>query len=851
MKRSVALALLVALMLSLLCPALAAETKQSVEVSLVKSVSQIETRHIQDLEIRVKNLEYRPQNIRLVMNQTDYKGGVLSRAVTGLTLKENSTADAREHLKILPAAYKVQVFAENADGVRISNLLEMPIQSGFSVADIQSIPSLRVTIPQWSDYTLPATVEAVLYTGETVAVPVEWDGTVTTENTGIQTVTGRVKGYGGQKVQLTVNVTAADKIDTIAPLDITIGEGMNFTLPTTVKAQMHSGADAFYPVIWEDTPIPTATGTVTFTGTVAGYSEPVKLTLTVKDVKPDDVYTFQNYDVAALTADELDLSYEYGEDIPPITYGQIASIKKLDFVMGYEDPNMEDLRWFTGLETLSLSNYMGEYGVPDVTDLTPIADLTNLKKIELSYQSTLKNLAPLLNLRSLTHLSLSNTGVTDFSPVYPVYEQLTNWDKDSIIFTPMEMDSTGSHTLALNVGDTYTLPFCVLMGGEYIPVAWARQEISVTELGSFTVTGTSLDRKHTFTVTVTAMEKDDYPIQWKDAAIEAGVRKAIDKPTGTIYYSDVRYLKDLDCFAMGVKSLEDLEHLPSLTHLGVAANYLDDSQWKYMEHLTKMEYLDVAMNKFTRIPAGTFKNMPNLIELCADENNITVIEPGAFLGQEDLDTIMLEDNYHLTDISEVSKIPGLKTLAIGRTPISSLECIRNAKNLEYLWASECPITDISPLADKPNLYWVDLKHHISDKEVPGKITDISVFKDAKKLYWLILTGQGVEDISALADKPALKILDLKDNQVKDVSPLSGCLSLEIAYLNGNEISSVAPLADLPAIASLYLQDNNISDVSPLAGLKTLNNLYLAGNPVTNFSALADLYPQLNGKDFRP
>lgn len=283
----------------------------------------------------------------------------------------------------------------------------------------------------------------------------------------------------------------------------------------------------------------------------------------------------------------------------------------------------------------------------------------------------------------------------------------------------------------------------------------------------------------------------------------------------------------------------------------MAANYLDDSQWKYMEHLTKMEYLDVAMNKFTRIPAGTFKNMPNLIELCADENDITVIEPGAFLGQEDLDTLMLEDNYHLTDISEVSKIPGLKTLAIGRTPIDSLECIRNAKNLEYLWASECPITDISPLADKPNLYWVDLKHHTVEGEVPGKITDISALKDAKKLYWLILTGQEVEDIRALADKPALKILDLKDNQVKDVSPLSGCLSLEIAYLNGNEISSVAPLADLPAIASLYLQDNNIADVSPLAGLKTLRNLYLAGNPVTNFSALADLYPQLTGKDFRP
>ena len=841
MKRSVALALLVALMLSLLCPALAAETKQSVEVSLVKSVSQIETRHIQDLEIRVKNLEYRPQNICLVMNQTDYKGGVLSRAVTGLTLKENSAADTREHLKILPAAYKVQVFAENADGVRISNLLELPIQSGFSVEDIQSIPSLRVTIPQWSDYTLPATVEAVLYTGETVAVPVEWDGTVTTENTGIQTVTGRVKGYGGQKVQLTVNVTAADKIDTIAPLDITIGEGMNFTLPTTVKAQMHSGADAFFPVIWENTPIPTATGTVTFTGTVAGYSEPVKLTLTVKDVKPDDVYTFQNEELATAVADMLYKGYD-----EPITYGELSSLSDL-WLMGFStDTNLEDLRWCTGLKNLNMSNYY--YG-PSATDLTPLADLTSLESLSLFNHKSLKNIAPLFTLPNLKELNLNSTGITDFSPIYLVYDQLE--DKDGIIFTPMEMDSTGSHTLALNVGDTYTLPFCVLMGGKYIPVAWARQEISVTELGSFTVTGTSLDRKHTFTITVTAREKDDYSIQWKDAAIEAGVRKAIDKPTGTIYYSDVRYLKDLDCFAMGVKSLEDLEHLPNLTHLGVAANYLDDSQWKYMEHLTKMEYLDVAMNKFTRIPAGIFTNMPNLIELCADENDITVIEPGAFLGQEDLDTLMLEDNYHLTDISEVSKIPGLKTLAIGRTPIDSLECIRNAKNLEYLWASECPITDISPLADKPNLYWVDLKHHTVEGEVPGKITDISALKDAKKLYWLILTGQEVEDIRALADKPALKILDLKDNQVKDVSPLSGCLSLEIAYLNGNEISSVAPLADLPAIASLYLQDNNIADVSPLAGLKTLRNLYLAGNPVTNFSALADLYPQLTGKDFRP
>ena len=130
MKRTLA-ALLAVLMTMLLWVEPARAADQPLEVSLKTPIEKITTRHIQELELSVKNSENQPRKVRLVMALVDYKGNVFSRAVSELTLKENKSASVKEHLKILPKAYEVRVFAEDTAGKILSNTLRQPSRAAI------------------------------------------------------------------------------------------------------------------------------------------------------------------------------------------------------------------------------------------------------------------------------------------------------------------------------------------------------------------------------------------------------------------------------------------------------------------------------------------------------------------------------------------------------------------------------------------------------------------------------------------------------------------------------------------------------------------------------------------------
>lgn len=829
MKRSVVLVLLTALLLSLVAPAMAASQRQVVEVSLVQSIEQIETRHIQELEAQAHNLENQPRDIRLVMAQVDYKGNAVSRAVSSFTLAESGTETATEHLKIQPRAYEVRVFAEDAAGSVISNIIHVPIREAFSVKDIQSIRDIQVTVPQWSAFTMPDMVEAVMYTGEVEYVAVTWDSQPDMTQPGVYRISGHVDGYSGQEAVIQVTVLASDRIEEIMPIFVTVDQGMRYTLPTVVEAGMLSGRTDFVPVSWEGQADTSQAGNFTYHGTVRGYDGDISLTLTVVDSAPSDIYHFQDEEIGEIIADTL------GKAMDEITKADLASLKELNLsYLGAQ--NLEDLRYCTGLKSLTM-------WMTDVEDLSPLADLTGLEELDLYACSRLQNIAPLFGLQNLRTLKLNETAVEDFSPTAPYYDQLS--DKDFTL-SLLQADSAGEISLPLTYGQSYDMPLYIrLADGQIVPMAWDQQVIPIQNEGTVSIAGHVLGSNEVITVYCVISDVEDYPIEWHDEALEAGVRKAIDKPNGTVFYSDVKYLKELDCFALGIHSLEDLQHMHNLTYLGVAANYLDDSQWQYIKHLTKLEYLDVAMNEFTVIPAGIFDNMSNLIELCADENDITHIEPGAFIGQASLDTLMLEDNYHLQSIEEARYITHLKNLFIGRTPVSDLTPIADLNELEELWADECPVSDLSALKNKPELRRVK----VGKSDNSGQISDISALAGANSLYWLDISGNQIEDISCLSGKSGLVYLEADDNVIRDISALANCPALETVMLSGNQIKDVAPLSNVDGIISLYLQDNKIVDVGPLANLTALKNLYLSGNQITDYSPLHDIYSNLIGKDF--
>lgn len=829
MKRMLC-ALLSAVLVLLCIPAASAASQPPVELTLTGAVEEIETRHIQPLSLSVHNREYQPRTVRLVAVLVNYRGEVLSSSITQLTLPQNGTAASTQYLKPGSDAYEVLLYAEDADGSTLSNVLHIPVSGGYAVREIKTVEEIFVTVPQWSAYTLPETVTVTFYTGEQEQAAVVWNRQIDLSVTGVQRITGTVAGTDKPAV-LVLTVLKADKIESIPASAITVEQNAPFTLPAAVPARTSSGATEYLAAEWQGTASTAQPGVFSFTGKAAGQD--IALTLTVLPADDSAVYTFRNSELADYTADVLGCSAD------KITRGMLKTITELNLYYGlWSSCDLEDLRFFTGLKTLSMPMII----TGDNCDLSPLADLP-LESLDLYYSSDVTSIAPLFHLRTLRSLRLTGTGVEDFSPVAPCGEALS---AVGFALSPLDVDADGTAVLRIRAGEAQPMPFAVrLSDGSYAAVDWELRKVPAQEDGTLTVRGRLIGSDKTVSVTCVIADREDYAIEWKDAALEQAVRNAIDKPYGTVYYSDVKYLKELDAFAMGVHSLEDLEHLRSLTYLGVAANYLDDSQWQYISRLTKLQYLDIAMNQFTTLPAGALRDMPDLIELCADENNIVTIEPGAFRGQEDLKTLMLEENHNLSDISEVAKITGLEDLFIRETSVSDLGCLTGLNELTELWASDCPITDISPLAGKSKLYRV----YLDNSKHAGKLTDLSALAAADGLYWLAIDGNQISDISALAGKASLMHLEADYNRIEDLSPLAGCTALERAYLSNNRIADVSALSALSRLSSLYLQNNRITDVSPLAQLTALKNLYLAGNPITDYSPLRGIYAQLIGKDF--
>lgn len=827
MKRALSALLTLLILLTMAAePALAAS--KPVEVSLPEGLTQISTRHIQELQVTLKNQQYQPRDVRLVMALMDYKGNTLSRVVSQLRLKENGSANAAGHLKILNKSYEVRIYAEDTNGKLLSSTLRLPVVGGYSVKEIATVEDIRATVPQWSTFTLPEMVEATMYTGEKEYVAVKWNGKPDMTCPGTYRIRGTIADSEVSPL-LTVTVLAADQITGISVMNVTVEQGARFTMPVAVKASFRSGRTDFIPVAWSKVADTSKTGTFTYTGTAAGgKTATLKLTVTAKN--DSAVPSFHNADIADIAAEALNCSASQ------LTRGKLKTITEMDLsYTGYDSTSLEDLRWFTGLKKLDLS-------ISGYDDLTPLADLP-LTELNLYGCQNLHSIAPITPLSTLTSLKLNASGVTDYSPSAPWYDKLTTKD---FTLTLLTANADGYIELTVPAGKSYDMPFLIrLADGRYDRMDWSIQTIPPQEEGSVVVTGTAMTTNRKITVECSISDRADYAIAWKDAAVEKAVRKAVDKPYGTVYYSDVKYLKELDCFALGVRTLEDLEHMRNLTYLGAAANYLDDSQWQYLKHLTKLEYLDLAMNQFTVIPSGIFDNMSQLKELCVDENNIIRIEKGAFFGLANMENLLLEENLNLKDISEAKNITHLRALLIRDTQVSDLSFLKNANDLEELWADNCPISDISFLKGKTKLYWITLEN----KKNQGKITDISPLADGKGLYWLALNGNQISDISALSGMTALMHLEAENNQIFDLSPLSQCKSLERAFLKNNRISDVTPLSKLVKINSLYLQNNRITDISSLSSLTRLKNLYLSGNKISDYSALKELYPQLIGKDF--
>ena len=263
-----------------------------------------------------------------------------------------------------------------------------------------------------------------------------------------------------------------------------------------------------------------------------------------------------------------------------------------------------------------------------------------------------------------------------------------------------------------------------------------------------------------------AQPPGETPVTFPDANLEAAIRRAVEKPEGLIFTSDLDGLTSLeasgkiDGYGEPITDLTGLEHCINLSGLNLSWNDITDIS--PLASLTKLTTLDL------------------------NRNQISDISPLASLTE--LTTLDLGFNSWISEISPLANLTNLTKLSLYRTHDIT------------------QTSDISTLSSLTNLTELDLGENY--------ISDISPLASLTKLTALNLQVNHISDISPLTNLTNLIELNLLINRISDISPLENLTSLTWLNLDKNQISDISPLLSLPSLKTLLiLNDNPLSETS--------------------------------------
>lgn len=244
-------------------------------------------------------------------------------------------------------------------------------------------------------------------------------------------------------------------------------------------------------------------------------------------------------------------------------------------------------------------------------------------------------------------------------------------------------------------------------------------------------------------------------------------------------------LKRLFLNSCGLKYIGSRVKFPTLTHLDLSYNYLEQDDFEWLPQ--SLKHLHLQNNNLTTL---TLRNLINLKQLTINSVN----SEGA-----KLDFVYFEN---LTSLSYLS------------LPSNDLRTIDNATftNLESLTYLDLANNRISNL-------------------------DMAVFQNVKKLKYLNMANNNIEEIlpGTFNVLPALEYLNLERNKIEDPGTIitSSINKLETLWLNCNRLKFIndSSFSSLTSLQNLFLHDNLISniDVRAFVGLSLLKILTLTNN----------------------
>lgn len=256
------------------------------------------------------------------------------------------------------------------------------------------------------------------------------------------------------------------------------------------------------------------------------------------------------------------------------------------------------------------------------------------------------------------------------------------------------------------------------------------------------------------------------PINFADQNLEQVIREKIEKPSGTIFKTELVSIIELDSSGKDISRLEGIESLKKLVSLNLADNAVSDLN--PLSELKMLRILDLSNNQICDLNIINFSSIEylQLRELNLGNNNCENGEALSDISQlgslTEIEVLDLRNN-HIEDIKPLAGLSGLRSLDLRGNQIKDIQPLQQLTRLEELNLKENAITDLSPLAGLTGLDYLNI--HSNPVE-----TGIEVLGNLINLETLIMRNVPVGEADHfLENLTQLRRLNMRNTGITDVS----------------------------------------------------------------------------------
>ena len=197
--------------------------------------------------------------------------------------------------------------------------------------------------------------------------------------------------------------------------------------------------------------------------------------------------------------------------------------------------------------------------------------------------------------------------------------------------------------------------------------------------------------------------------------------------------------------------------------------------------------------------------LPNLEQVCVAAESLSDLSPVA--GHERLNAVEFKHN-QIEDIAPLAGLVSLTYVGLNDNPVRDIAPLADCPSLAFLDLCDVRTYDPSVIASLGNFDYLDLSNptasyeYLSGKSVSSLclnwtgLTSLDVLSGVTRLENLQISHTAVTDLSPLADHPGLKVVNIAATPAKDLSPLLELPMLESVVVSADMLPAVEALGEV-------------------------------------------------------